>query len=90
MFDFLLFYDDCTKKFASFDDFADACEAIDPQCHVDYSTKDATFYNFAFGFGDKRQEFCEQSMGGRETFKEAALHQVKVQREFRAAMARFC
>ena len=88
MFDYTLFYDDCKQKFASFDEFAEACEKLDPECAIDYDNEDATFYDFAFG-QDYRQAFCEQSMDKREDFRTSAKHQIQVQREFRAAMARF-
>ena len=86
MYDYTLFYDDCKEKFASFDEFAEACEEIDGECAIDYDNEDVTFYNFYFGC-DYRQAFCEQSMNKRDDFKASAEHQIQVQLEFRRAMA---
>jgi len=88
MYDFTLFYEMCNEKFASFDDFAEACEKADCECAVDWENQDATFYNFAFGM-DYRTDFCEKSLNDSEDFKKIAIHQVKVQQEFRNCMAMF-
>lgn len=86
MYDFTLFFSDCTENYADFDTMAEACEAIDPQCAPDYDSQDVTFYNFDFG-DDYRQEFCKQAMNKSNDFIAAAIHQINVQKQFRMAMA---
>lgn len=88
MYDFTLFYEKCNEKFASFDEFAEACEKADCEVSIDWDNQDATFYNFAFGM-DWRQEFCKKSLNGSEDFSKMATHQIKVQQEFRKCMSMF-
>lgn len=88
MYDFTLFFEDCNEKFASFDDFAEACEKTDCEVAIDWDNLDATFYNFDFGM-DWREDFCKKSLNGSEDYKKIALHQVKVQQEFRNCMSLF-
>jgi hypothetical protein len=78
----------CNEKFASFDDFAEACEKADCECAIDWDNLDATFYNFDFGM-DYRTDFCKKSLNGSEDFNKMAKHQVKVQQEFRNCMSMF-
>ena len=88
MYDFTLFFEHCSEKFETFDDFADACENLDKECAVDWDNLDVTFYNFAFGL-DYRESFCKKSINSDRNFEDAAAHQIKVQREFRNCMSMF-
>ena len=83
MYDFTLFFEDCKDKYNNFDDFADACENIDPECAIDYDGEDVTFYDFSFDLG-YRAEFCRQILG--DQYTDIARHQIAVQREFNLCM----
>ena len=88
MYDFTLFFEDCNEKFESFDDFAEACEKADCEVAIDWDNLDATFYNFDFGM-DWRMDFCKKSLNHSDDFKKMAVHQIKVQQEFRNCMSMF-
>jgi hypothetical protein len=85
LYDFTLFFNHCSENFADFDEFAEKCEKLDPECHIDYDNLDVTFYNFDF-YDDYREGFCEKALNSRKDFCSMARHQIKVQQEFRAAM----
>jgi hypothetical protein len=86
MYDFTLFFEDCSEKFADFEEFAEKCEKLDPECAIDWDNLDATFYDFAFDY-DSRLSFCKNSLNAGKDFNAMAKHQIKVQSEFRSAMS---
>ena len=86
MYDFTLFFEDCTENFADFDEFAEKCEELDSECNVDWDNLDVTFYDFAFDY-DSRLPFVKKSLNADKDFNSMACHQIKVQHEFRSSMS---